>query len=643
MLRRLGVRAVTRDVVLSFSAMCRHALHWQSGAITNDSVNFVGPVTCSRAEQSLLGLGTRFIPSVRAGQGTLQPSIDALSRRIRLAVFFKDGRKPPEFNGSTTPDMIRSINACWRAGNPAYTPPNASPRIEHAIHALSASLSRPPRLPQPYHRSNLSPAHALALHTLRQRQDIVIREADKNLGTTVMDVGWYRQQVYSHLQDASSYVLSQRTEQDTITSIRNAIKRTPHMAQLLHQKVIQRILDDSNSSIPVFYVMPKLHKVPISSRPIAANVRSPTTVIARILSNVLQELSSTDPWVIKDSLSLVQDINAGADFQFRSPTDLLFTIDVEALYPSIDIPILLSIVETRLSHHLAPTGGGQLVQLLMAWLRITVWNSYVSFDGCIYKQIRGIPMGVACCTHLGNMYVSHFVSPIVQQHKALGHISQARGYIDDILGIWCGPAQLFPSFMSTLNNLHPSLKFTHTTSPSKVVFLDLELSKPSSLEARTTPATQVHRKALNRFLYIPFSSEHPPHTLRAFIRSEAVRYIRLSSNRDSASRTIQLFVSALVQRGYPVPVIMTALQGLCYSSRSSLLHLSSSRRVDSAVKLPFVLEFNQANHHATAASRPAFRNLEACISSELGTETRIITAWKLGQSLHAKLKLQHPK
>ncbi|KAF8572704.1 hypothetical protein K439DRAFT_1273599, partial [Ramaria rubella] len=55
---------------------------------------------------------------------------------------------------------------------------------------------------------------------------------------------------------------------------------------------------------------------------------------------------------------------------------------------------------------------------------------------------------------------------------------------------------------------------------------------------------------LNNYPYLPFHSYHPDHNKAGFIKGEAIRYARLSSEKKDYENIIQLFKLRLQRRGY---------------------------------------------------------------------------------------------
>ncbi|CAN0477685.1 unnamed protein product, partial [Discosporangium mesarthrocarpum] len=182
-------------------------------------------------------------------------------------------------------------------------------------------------------------------------KSLVIKPADKNLGAAVMSLDWYTQQARLHLQDQHTYTpvpdwerVSARIHRFAriliikLDLVKSKLIRANHsfastliwISNYLHHK-----LDGVQTQIPSFYIIPKVHKDPISSRPIAAGHSWCTQPVSLVIAHFLQQIVPSKPTILKDSRSLIRRLENTA----FNPQDqlILFTADVSALYPSLNV------------------------------------------------------------------------------------------------------------------------------------------------------------------------------------------------------------------------------------------------------------------------------------------------------------------
>ena len=94
--------------------------------------------------------------------------------------------------------------------------------------------------------------------------------------------------------------------------------------------------------------------------------------------------------------------------------------------------------------------------------------------------------------------------------------------------IWTPGPEKLKVFVDYLNNLHSTIKFTCSHSPSNIPFLDVMVSvKDGSIE------TDLYTKPTDKHQYLLVSSCHPQHTKRATPFSLALRLRRICSNPDN--------------------------------------------------------------------------------------------------------------
>ena len=133
----------------------------------------------SNSETKLLSRGLSFVPTPkRINWSELQPDINDFARRLQLREFFQQ----KNLTDSTNPPDDEQTRF-RRKGS--WTPPNGrDAALDTFINAIETNImtSKPTAI-----NNNLSRKERKALTDLRKRSDIVIKPADKDSGTVVMD------------------------------------------------------------------------------------------------------------------------------------------------------------------------------------------------------------------------------------------------------------------------------------------------------------------------------------------------------------------------------------------------------------------------------------------------------------------------
>jgi hypothetical protein len=108
-------------------------------------------------------------------------------------------------------------------------------------------------------------------------------------------------------------------------------------------------------------------------------------------------------------------------------------------------------------------------------------------------------MGTNMAPSYANTFMGKFESSIERP------LSWYR-FIDDVDMKWTQRDEELQNFLSRVNNLHPSIKFTHEISNTTISFLDT-----SSSLSEGELSTDLYSKPTDTNQYLLPSSCHPPH------------------------------------------------------------------------------------------------------------------------------------
>jgi hypothetical protein len=134
--------------------------------------------------------------------------------------------------------------------------------------------------------------------------------------------------------------------------------------------------------------------------------------------------------------------------------------------------------------------------------------------------------------------------------------------------------ELLSFILGVLNSTLPNIKITHTYSQFQVDMLDLVIYKCAE-DAWGVPNGSVrlkvrtHQKALNKYLYIPYTSFHHPGMFKSFIYAEFIRYVVTNSDEHWYDCMVRKFTHRLLQRGYPLQLIASIANKVSHSCRQA--------------------------------------------------------------------------
>ena len=156
---------------------------------------------------------------------------------------------------------------------------------------------------------------------------------------------------------------------------------------------------------PKFYGLPKLHKPDTPLRPTVSSCGSVTYGVAKELTKILKPLVGKSPHHINsthDFVEQVKHINL-------APGECLSSYDVSALFSSVPVDPALKVIKDLLEKD--PTLKERTVlpvEDITLLLEFCLNNTYFSFQGQFYEQVKGVAMGSTVSPFVANLYMECF-------------------------------------------------------------------------------------------------------------------------------------------------------------------------------------------------------------------------------------------
>ena len=157
-----------------------------------------------------------------------------------------------------------------------------------------------------------------------------------------------------------------------------------------------------NPRTPIIYFLKKLHKNPISVRPIVSNVNSPTCQLSAFMDILLKPIVNRYDHILKNSVQVINELEAST---FPS-NSILVTADVSSLYPSIPIDESISVILDFIRNYNDPKYPPIIVieNILSFVLKYNCFN----FADLFFLQVRGIAMGTKMAPNYANLFMAYF-------------------------------------------------------------------------------------------------------------------------------------------------------------------------------------------------------------------------------------------
>jgi hypothetical protein len=301
----------------------------------------------------------------------------------------------------------------------------------------------------------------------------------------------------------------------------------------------------SNTRLATFHHLIKTHKPGphLRIRPIVASRGSPTEKISWLLSALLSPLLKTVPAHIPDSSHLMTAVTGTAP-EVLQQHPFQASLDVVALYTSVPVEEALGAVRDKLLREAvvpSPLETEDVVTLLRAVFNLT----FFSFEGEIFRQRTGLPMGCAVSGITAILFLERI------EERALALFARCPlfvRYVDDCYALVRNEDDA-RQLLAIFNDQHPSIKFelemcARENNATSLSLLDLTVRLREDGEA----TFDFYTKEAKKEIFVHRQSALPWSQKTAAIRNEIKRIeTRSDANRSSNKAA---FEAKLRSNGY---------------------------------------------------------------------------------------------
>lgn len=433
---------------------------------------------------------------------------------------------------------------------------------------------------------NITRAQYDAIVNMSNDSSIQVRIADKGMGLIAMSENWYDAQVKLHLE-ARQYKAVKKFYHSQFYEY-NEVIELGNKACLWDLTVLDKEAMRMAKPCP-FYILPKIHKQPAKSRPIAAATRYYNKPLAKAMAKMLNNLLQN--WTEEVVINSLQVVNKLEHLQIP-PESWLLTYDVEALYPSIDkmdcIDKVMQFIEqedersNQEGAHSAFLAAIRETQqhrrkILRRALKCLMNYHYVHYKEETFRQTDGVATGASFAPPLANIYLMQLWKPVWEKYSDMLHLQNR--YIDDGFVIIdpSTPKSRIDQLIADLNNAHPNINITHELSQDRCIFLDIYVYKGKRMHEQRKLDTQVYFKPTNKFLWLNAKSSHPQSLLDGVIVGELTRYVRLCTDAKGYKIAKTVLWRSLVKRGYKPDRLKKVFGRVKYRDRLEKLDITAKR------------------------------------------------------------------
>ena len=538
----------------------------------------------SKEEENLLEKGLSFVPVSKTTDSykTLDDT-DNLYRKIRLKAYFASQPDSSQISGSQEEEESSDLLNEFKKKKKKFTPKSGEfEAVDNYISTCKKEISKV-NLSESTKKKNMSSDDIKGLQSLKRRNDVVIKPADKGGAVVVWRKDLYLDEGKKQLSDEQFY---ERLDNDQTVNIQE--KLVSEIKSLIREGSLpDRFLNllEKSPRCAIFYLLPKIHKKETPGRPVVSNIACPTYNISKFLSGFFKPFVARSSSYIKDTTQLLQKLD-GFEFRQNSDCKRLFTMDVKGLYTNI--PNRDGLV--ALKYHLERRQNEEneipnTTILRLAELVLT--ENCMEFDHQYYKQISGTMMGTpfgpeyACCFMI---YVEERFFDQYQHDKPSVYLR----YIDDIFGISEMPLDRLEKMLEEFKHFHPALDYTVTVD-KEVPMLDTKISIKG-----TKIATTLYTKPTDSHAYLQYSSSHPGSCKKGIPYSQFLRIRRICSEEVEYEKCSRYLATCFQRQGYPRYIVERQRRKAGALERKELLKCDRKEDGDTE-RLVFPITYHPTN------------------------------------------------
>nr|VZI04186.1 unnamed protein product [Spirometra erinaceieuropaei] len=330
-----------------------------------------------------------------------------------------------------------------------------------------------------------------------------------------------------------------------------------------------------DAAIARFYGLPKIHKPNVPLRPIVALKGTPTYGLAKWLTKHLKKLTEGSEHTAVSPLHFLERLR-GVKI---APKEIMVSFDVVSLFTSIPkelaTRVISDLLERRYDEEERPLKRKHIMELLDYCL-----STYFTFNGQVYEQIQGTPMGSPISGYLAEAVLQELETRVFQSYMPKFWMR----YVDDTFVIL--PRDMKETFRSKLNSIFPQIQFTmEEEKDGEIPFLDVQVSRQEDGVLQTG----VFRKATVMAKILHYSSNHPLSHKRSCVRTLFLRINTHCSTEAKKLRERKSLWRLFLSYGYPRSFI-----NKCLYQRHTKTDGEQKQKPEFFRALPYVSDVSEA-------------------------------------------------
>ena len=582
--------------------------------------------------------GLSFIPGGGLNLTRRATDLDKLLRSINLRLHW--GTLGGESSSSSY--VSRNLKSNWQ---PPAIISSSNQLWKDFVAAAGRGADEPARRYTPWYRD---------WQRLLQNDQVFVIKADKGGKTVILSRADYKRMAYSQLDDRSTYEeLSEDEIKQRYEALRTEkleiIRLLRRGENITHAEATR--LTAEEVKIPAIYFLPKVHKDKdivtgtFPGRPIQAACGGMLKSLDEFLANTTSPLLHHIPGSLMDTTELITDL---AELQDLPPTATLFSADVCSLYPNIPneeaIRHSTSLYSSKYHILLNHASKNNLLKppsptIFKKLLTLILEKNFFHFqDSRFFRQRKGTAMGCSMSVFIANAFMYARTRRLVDKSSRPSDLLYFGRYIDDIIGVWTGPADKIEQIFTDYNVIDESIRLTYVIGGQTLEALDLLIFLSAG-----RIGTRLFRKPTAGDQFVHWDSLHPFNLKISIPYAQLLRIKRNCSRPEDFEREADRLLSCFRDRGYPEIVLRRAYERASAMDRSNLLIRRPKAPLDDAVTAVFDFDHETDSKlrrlcqqfYSDLLAQPAVADRAAVLGPLLPPRIRVAT--RVARSLGSRL------
>src|SRR6195952_286644 len=374
---------------------------------------------------------------------------------------------------------------------------------------------------------------------LKSNPQAILIRADKGSAAVLMSRSEYEEKMAAIINDDKTYKILQKDPINSIISNNNRLAirlfRDGHISESDYT-----FIRNHNGNHGKTYGLVKIHKPGNKLRNLVTTCGTPSYNFSKFISKLLKPLTENSPYNVKNSFELVPKLKS-ISFEPDEPFEI-YSLDVESLFTNTPVEVAIDYISENYEQLNLDIPKQHLIETISFILNSVIF----SYNGTLYQQIFGVPMGSPLSMAISNIALFQIEKKVISSLNT--NLKCYIRYADDTLLIT--PPSDVDKIHKKFNSMHPRVKFTIERSiDNKINFLDTTTTFKNN-----KITTNWFQKQTATFRYINFLSFAPMKYKRSIVFHLVDRAFHLSET-EQLDQNLILIREKLLQNSYPLILI----------------------------------------------------------------------------------------